>query len=170
MSQPKKLTLNDLNKLDKQLDELRTIYLADGKYTCQVYTKFRTTKIQKMLLDLQECFELLKQENVNLEDVKNMFLIFNMLLIKHFTDLPLEKIDVSTREGISKLIRVADQLTDTGLFAEIINSFDSNEIQKINSLLRESNMMGEQLGEMMARIALNYRREDEDSANVQQSE
>src|SRR2546422_250137 len=97
---PEKLSLVHLSNLDKQQDELKTVLLAEGKFQLEINVKFRTTLIQKLLLDYGDAIRVIRKETsqVTVDDVSNMLLIYHMLIIKYFTNLGLKLIDCSKKK------------------------------------------------------------------------
>ncbi len=154
-NKPTQLTLVNLAKLDKENDDIQTVQLANGKFTIDINRKFRLTQIQKLIIDLQEAIETMRNEEIDMEDIANMMLIYQMLIIKYFSNLPIKHLDLSKKLDIAKIIAVAKQLLDSGIFAEIIDSFDLAELEKVSKMIAESNKFSQQLGEMMISVTNN---------------
>ena len=148
--QPKKLTLVDISKEHKKIDQYVEVILLDGKYTVKVAKTFMKSKIQRFLLDLQDALLVLESEKVNTQDVGNMFIIYQMCLLKQFTDLPLKHLDMSKKRDVSKMLTVANQLLDLGVLEEIIKAIPENEMKKIEQVVKEVDQIGKQFGEMLA--------------------
>ncbi|NBI28597.1 hypothetical protein ERL59_06480 [Chengkuizengella sp. YPA3-1-1] len=143
---------------------MKTIYLNDGDFKLDVYIKFRDTKISRLLLDFQEAFEVLRKETVSYNQVQNMMLLSQMLILKQFTNLGLEKLDMSKKEDLYKLFNIAEKLVDTGIYEQIFEQFEKDELEKINKAIEQSNQMGKQIGEIMASAINHEKIKGEDNA------
>jgi hypothetical protein len=154
--QPKesKLTLAKINQYDSQLDEVKRIPLPRNDFIT-IQTKFRKTKIEKFILDLYEALLVLRIEKVKISDVRNAIVVYQMLLIKHFSDLGLGVLDMEKKEDVSKLLKIADKLIDLGVYDTIINSFPQEEINKIDEAIKASKIMKDQMGEMFLQAVMN---------------
>lgn len=146
---PKKLTLVDLSKEAKALDEYIEVSLLGGKYSVQVNKVFTNSRIQRFLLDVQDALLILRSEKVNMNDIGKYFTLYQMCLFKHFTDLPLKHLDTSNKKDVSKLLDVADQLLDLDIFSELLSALPQEEKKKIEEAVQNIEGMGNQLGELM---------------------
>lgn len=144
----KNLTMTDINKLGKKYNEQYEVTLQE-QYKIKIDRYFKKTKIQDMIIELQEIMQELRKENVDINAIKDIIVIYQMLIIKHFTSLPLPK-----NISIKKMLAVYDKLIDTGLFEEILNNFPHDQIEFLNEELRKYKKIGEQMGELFVGMGL----------------
>lgn len=127
----KKLTLADLKKEGKKLDETAEFFVTIGeteyKLTHDVY--FRKTKQREVLEDMLEFFNSIGEGNI--EDLEMASPYTALLIIKHFTSL-----DVS--DDISEALALLGILIDLNVLAEIVNALPEGEVLKIYELLTET--------------------------------
>lgn len=128
----KKLTSSNILSLySKTFTQKKILLEAEGQtFEVLIDTKFQPSKIQALIMELAEKY----QEIKHLNDVFNISYFANYLIIKYFTDINMAKVD-----GLEKSIRVFKALVDLGLFDQIIEKFDENELQKINDYINKMN-------------------------------
>lgn len=165
----KNLTLTDINKLNKQYNEQFEVTLQD-QYKIKIDKKFKRTKIQKIIIELQEVIEELRQKDVTINTIQDILSIYQMLILKHFTSLPLPQ-----NISIEKMLAVCEKLIDTGLFEEIWNSFPQEQIeflgQEVDKYVKNIPQIGEQLGEMFVGMDMGNENVGEDvEGNLEQIE
>lgn len=151
----KKLTLAEISKLAKKAQKYRKISLFDGQYQLTVHENFLDNDIYNFILDIQEAGLILKSEDVSMKVVSNYFVIYQMLLLKHFSDSGMKHIKMSDKKGVSKLLQVADELTKIGVFQQIPEFFDKEELAKIDNAIKNTDTAGKQLGELMVSATIN---------------
>ncbi|TVY09971.1 hypothetical protein [Paenibacillus cremeus] len=163
----KQLTLSSINKAHaKEFNEQKRVTLKTGDYI-DLQVRFKKTSIQRFLIDYQEILEQLKEKEVDMNVIKDITFIFYMLLLRHFTSL-----NIIPNE-VDKMVIVCEKLIDLDILEEIMNAFDPAEIEKVNNMMKQvsenSDLIGEQLGEIFAKAALSKltQNEVEQDANIQ---
>lgn len=137
MSKPKPFSVQDMHKLAKKLNKLKDIPLLNGKYVIQLHETFLETQIQKFLLDFQEAALILKADQVSLADMRNGLLLYQMLLVKHFTNSGLDHLLMNKKDDVAKLLSIAEDLINIGVFKEIIEHFPQAELDKIDQFTKK---------------------------------
>ncbi|MCM3273900.1 hypothetical protein [Paenibacillus elgii] len=161
----KQLTLTSINKAhSKEFNSQKKVVLKTGDYI-MVQEKFKTTSIQKLLLDYQDILEQLSQKEVSMEVIKDMTFVYYMLLLRHFTNLN------NIPNEIDKMVIVCEKLIDLNLLEEILSAFDKEELRKVDEMIKQvsenSKFLGEQIGDIFAKAALNEVVEGEKDADIQ---
>lgn len=124
----KKLTVNEIKKLSKQMDEQKEVLILDGEYKVMIDKQFKVSKIQKVIADIQKAMVEMKVDGVNTEKFGDLMVLNFMFVFKHFTNLDLP-------EDYKDLLVVSEYLMDIGAFEGILNAFDQKEIDKlVNSM------------------------------------
>jgi hypothetical protein len=118
----KKLTLNVLKKQDEQLYKQKEINV--NGYKVMIDTKFRKTKLQKLINELVQVSDYIKENKYQIDILTYLYI----LLIKYFTDIPVPN-------ELEKQIIMTNLLIDNGYFEAIVNEFDQNEINKFIEML-----------------------------------
>lgn len=118
----KKLTLNVLKKQDEQLYKQKEINV--NGYKVMIDTKFRKTKLQKLINELVQVSDYIKENKYQIDILTYLYI----LLIKYFTDIPVPN-------ELEKQITMTNLLIDNGYFEAIVNKFDQNEINKFIEML-----------------------------------
>lgn len=136
-SKPKPFSVQDMQKLAKKLNKLKDIPLLNGKYVIQMHEAFLETQIQKFLLDFQEAALILKADQVSLVDMRNGLLLYQILLIKHFTNSGLDHLVMNKIDDVVKLLGIAEDLINIGVFQEIIEHFPQAELDKIDQFTKK---------------------------------
>jgi hypothetical protein len=150
MSKSNKLTLTTINKMNQEYNERKTIQVC-GKYDVQIDTKFRRSKIQKLILDYYTVLQdLKKKENVSDETIFQSVSLINVLVISIFTDLSLPV----QLDRIDNLIKMSEVLLDTGIMEDIFNQLPQDQVELLNQEINKSAKgFGNLLGEYMAQSA-----------------
>jgi len=117
----KKLTYNEIKKIDKESYTYKKIEV--NGYEILIDEKLRPTKIYKMVLELLEKMDYVKENNINLN--LNDYTI--LLFIKYFTDIPVP-------DELEKQIIVYEYLIDNGFLEKIMINFPKDELKKIVDL------------------------------------
>lgn len=179
-NEPKKLTMAEVSRLAKQAQRYKEVVLLDGQYKMKIHENFLESDIQRFVLDLQDALLVLKSENVSATDITNYLIIYQMLLLKHFADVGLRHIKID-KKGVKKLLGIAKDLTDIGIFQMIKDIFDIEELNKIDEYVQKFELVNKELGDMLVQAVLNEKKklndlgldittEDvEDGENVQES-
>ncbi len=130
----KNLTLNDVIKYDKKLDEKKKVNLTlpDGSIaTILVDTEFRPTKISKFALEYGIVMEEVKEKGIDQDTLTNAMLVENMLLIRNFTSLEIPL-------SIAEIIAYAQRLVDLEILEPILKSFDEEQVNKLNRITKKT--------------------------------
>ncbi|GMX64383.1 hypothetical protein Elgi_36520 [Paenibacillus elgii] len=159
------LTVTSINKAhSKEFNSQKKVTLKTGDFI-MIQQKFKKTSIQRMLIDYQGILEQLRQKEVSMEVVKDMTFVYYMLLLRHFTNLN------NIPNEIDKMVIVCEKLNDLDLLEEILSSFDKEEMKKVDEMIKQvsenSKFLGEQIGDIFAKAALNEVVEGEKDADVQ---
>ena len=149
----KHLSISDINKWhSKEFGDKKIVELKNGSY-CEVYTKFKPTSIQQLIIDYQEILEQLQKKTDNKEVAKDVTFVFYMLLLKHFSSLG-NKIPMD----VEKIIVLCEKLIDLGILEELLNAFPQEELGKINEMMYKvsmnTRMIGDQIGELFLQTEL----------------
>jgi hypothetical protein len=118
----KKLTLGVLKEQDEQLYKQKEINVKG--YKVMIDTKFRKTKLQKLINELVQALDYIKENKYQIDILTYLYI----LLIKYFTDIPVPN-------ELEKQIIMTNLLIDNGYFEAIVNEFDQNEINKFIEML-----------------------------------
>ena len=157
----KKLNTVNISKEHSKFNEKFVAHILDGKYDVEIHKHFKTTDIQKLLIDYQELLEQLRKQHIDIDTIQAMSYLFPTLLIKYFTnvDIPLD---------ISKMLIVIEKLVDIGAYEEILNNLPQDEVKKASEIIEKSvensNKIGELMGELMIKDTLQV--EEEKDADI----
>lgn len=143
----KKLTLAELNKLDKKINKRKKIIVGEEKYEIQIDDFIKDTDIDEIIIELNELLEQLKSKTkVTNTDVKNICSLHPLLVIRKFTDAHVPK-----ENNIERLIEISKLYLNTGLMAEILSYFSQEQLNKMEK--RSTELMKE-TGRLMADLSL----------------
>lgn len=164
----KKLTLTAVNKNHaKEFNEKFKLILSTGDYL-YIQTKFKTTSIQQMLIDYTEILGEIKKKDVKFDLIKDATFVYYMLLIRHFTDLD------NIPNDIEKMVIVCEELINLGFLEEILAAFPQTELEKVQKMIEKvsenGKLIGNQIGEIFAKEAINGVLKGDDEDGIQQPE
>lgn len=127
----KKLTLAELKKESKKLDEQReaTINIGGTDYTVKYDIVFRKTKQRALLEDTLYFFQKIGEQNVEQLEMASAYT--SLLIVKHFTDL-----DVP--DEIDEALLMLEDLVDMEAIGQIVNELPEQEVLKIFELLTKT--------------------------------
>ena len=137
MAKTKKLNLNAIKKVTKKYNKQKKAYISlDGEnleFCVDIYfsPEKRTKLIQKII------------QNINyLKDVdESVYISYTLfLIIKYFSDINFVK-----ENDFSKQLSILTDMINAEVFNDIIDKFDSKEIEKLNSELAESMKRAQEL-------------------------
>ena len=126
----KKLTSSNILSLHSKTFSQKKIHLDINGIAYQILIdeKFKPSKIQELIFELVE-----KQKQIrNFNDVFNISYYCNFLILKYFTD-----IDVTKTDSLEEELRVFKAILDLEIFEKIMDSFDPQELDKINLYLKK---------------------------------
>lgn len=125
----KKLTLSAVHKESAKLNEKFTVPLMDGKYEIVVNKYFKKTDIPKLIGDFMLINEQLK-ENGSVDNYIDIIYLFDILIIKYMTNIPLPE------DGLS-LVSYIYELININVLHEIIDALPKEEIEKASNWIKE---------------------------------
>lgn len=115
------------NTYSKNFTQKKVILDISGKdYEVLIDEKFRTSKLQAMILEALQNIGSLKEYG---ESVTTSYYLF--LMIKYFSDIEVET------ENIEEQIKLLNQMIDLEIFEKVINSFPESEIQRTNQFIKK---------------------------------
>lgn len=123
----KKLTLSAVHKENTKFNEKIVVSIKDGKYEVAVNKNFKKSEIPKLVGDFMTITTQLKENG--LEDMDTKFL-FPILLIKHYTNVPLP-------EDSLELIAYINELINIEVLDDIILALPREEVEKANKWFAE---------------------------------
>jgi len=129
----KKLTSSTLSKSSTKFNEKVSIQVSDrfsDVYTVEINKYFKTTEIQKLIVDYISFKKELPSLVSNLELIKDTTYLFYALLIKYFTNVPLS-------EDITELISGVETLINIEVFDKIIGALPKEEVERVNILINK---------------------------------
>lgn len=147
----KKLNLSNINKEHSKFNEKFVAHILDGQYDVEIHRYFKTTEIQKLLIDYQTLLEQLRKQHIDIDTIQTMTYLFPTLIIKYFTnvDIPLQ---------LDKMLLVVEKLIDIGAYEEILKNLPQEEFDKVNKMLNQvldnQSKIGDLMGDVMLRDAL----------------
>lgn len=148
----KQLSLASVNKqYIKEFSEQKKVTLKTGDYIL-IQTKFKVTSIQRLVLDYQDILEEIKKKKIDADSIKDVTFVYYMLLLKHFTNLD------NIPANIGKMVAVCEKLIDLDILEEILENFPLDEMKKVDEMIKKisenSGVIGEQIGEIFAKMAI----------------
>lgn len=155
----KKLTAATINKLNKELDKKKTIYVM-GDNEVNIDLVFKESKIDKVVFDYLSMFEEVNKNNeFDEEFIRGTLAILNTFILREFSDVPM----IPKDRNVQKLIQISEALYNTGIMEEVMVAFDQEQLNKVfNKLQAGSKRVGELMGEYAIKEALNSGDEHED--------
>lgn len=126
----KKLTIAELNKLNKEVNQTESITIQGGKYEVNVHKVFKNSDIEDMLLTYMTVLqELNSSPEANL---KNSYSLYMTLILRHFTDLPIPQ-----SNEIKELIRITKVLKDTGIMNDVLIALPQGQLEYLSKRASE---------------------------------
>lgn len=127
MAKSNKLTLAKLNTVDSKNNQRKAIYVTPEHYEVNVHTYFRESLMEDVVTEYIALVEELRTQT-ELDDVmiRGTLSLFNVLVMKKFTDLPFPK-----KMDLGSLINISRKFMDNGITNEVINSFPKDELDKL---------------------------------------
>lgn len=139
----KRLTLTQLHKEHQaKFSEQKKVQLSNGSYIV-IQRRWERTKIAELLVRYMELMDQAKQgggmEPQHLLTLGNI--VFHMLVLKQFTNL------ASIPDDPEKMTVIFRQLVNLELMDEIFNQFDKEELDKMETQLRQAVALAGEQGE-----------------------
>lgn len=157
-----KLTTAKINKINKELDQKRKIYILQDHDEVNISVIFKDTTVDKLILDYLSVLETVSKSSELTDDmIRGTIGVLNLLILREFSDVPMIP---KTTNDIQKLIDVTYVLYNTGILEAVMDQFDPEQIKKVHEKLEKvSKRAGELLGEMAVRTTLNDSKNEDES-------
>jgi hypothetical protein len=129
----KKLTTPSLSKATSKFNERIAIQVTDRfgeTYSVEINKYFKTSEVQKLIVDYLSFKEELPNLVSDLELVKDNTYLYYALLVKYFTNVPLS-------DDLLELISGVETLIDIEVFDHIVGAFPKEEIERVNELIKK---------------------------------
>jgi len=129
----KKLNTSTLSKSSTKFNERLTIQVTDRfseTYTVEINKYFKTTDVQKMIVDYLAFKEELPNLVSDLELIKDATFLFPALLVKYFTSIPLS-------DEILELISGVETLVDLEVLDQVVGALPKEEVERVNALIKK---------------------------------
>ncbi|MBA9087639.1 hypothetical protein FHR92_004124 [Fontibacillus solani] len=131
-NQNKKLSAAGLKSLESGLNELKTIFVYDSQFAVKISSVFRESMIENVLSAYVSILNELKEHEEGDEVlIRGSLGIFNTLVLREFTDLPIPK-----SNDLNRLITVTNTLLDTGIMKEVYDAISPQQLFKIEEKLK----------------------------------
>ncbi|WP_145413308.1 hypothetical protein [Paenibacillus xylanexedens] len=147
MAKSNKLTLAKLNTVDNKNNQRKTIYVTPERYEVNIHTFFRESLMEDAVTEYITLVEELRNQT-ELDDVmiRGTLSLFNVLVMKKFTDLPFPK-----KMDLSSLINISRKFMDNGITNKVINSFPKEELDKLEQRFKAAQ---QQAAKVIAEMAV----------------
>lgn len=147
MGKTNKLTLAKLNTIDSKKNGRKTIYVTDEKYEINIHTYFRESLMEDVVSEyIAIVDELRSRTDIDDNLIKDTLSLFNVLVMKTFTDLPFpKKMNIESLTGISR------KFLDNGITTEVINEFPKEELDKLEQRFKAAQ---QQAAKVIAEMAI----------------
>lgn len=131
----KKFNTNDITKLYNQEFKTKRINLITNggeEFEIEVQEKLNETTIMELVTDLVDRSNYCTENKIEFNEILNTY----FLLIKYFTDIKFSSFK-SLEKQYSYELRIIKELIDLGIFEQIIKSFDSETMKRIQDSLEK---------------------------------
>lgn len=130
---PKKLTVAELNKLTKEINETKTYPILDGQFDVTINQHFKDTSINNIFTGLIEVVKGIEaSELTELAFSQIAEQVGLTLMLREFTDLP-----IPNKNDFQTLIKVYENLLNTNIFVEVMNKLPEDQIKKVEKRFKE---------------------------------
>lgn len=117
------------NAYSKEFTQKKVILnICDKDYEVLIDEKFKTSKLQAMMLEALQNIGKLKEYG---DGVTTSYYMF--LMIKYFTD-----IDLAKTEDFAEQINILNAMIDLEIFEKVLNSFPESEFERTNKFIKEA--------------------------------
>jgi len=127
----KKLTLSAIKKDNAKFNEKMTVQIKDGKYEIIVNQYFKKTDASKLLGDYITITEQLIESGADVDITSNDIFLFQVLLIKYMTNVPLPE------DGL-ELVAYIQELINAEVLNEIFLALPQDEVEKVQTWINDS--------------------------------
>ncbi|ASA22760.1 hypothetical protein [Paenibacillus donghaensis] len=153
-----KLTAAKINKLSKELDKKRKIYILEDNDEVNVSIEFKESLVDKVVMDYISVLEKLSTSSSISDDLlRGTAGILHLFILREFSDVPMIP---KTNDDIQELVDTSLALYDTGIMEAVIEGFDHEQVQKVYEKLDiSSKRAGELLGELAIKQTISTQEE-----------
>ncbi|KAF6620435.1 hypothetical protein HFE03_07210 [Paenibacillus sp. EKM102P] len=129
----KKLTVSELNKLSKELEQTQTYPILNGQFEVAIKQNFKESSINNIFTGLIEVVQgIEKSQLTELTFSQIASQIGSTLMLREFTDLP-----IPNKNDFQTLIKVYENLLNTNIFVEVANKLPEIEVKKLEKRFKE---------------------------------
>lgn len=148
-----KLSVAKINKLNKNLDEKRKIYILEDNDEVTINIKFKETVINRIVMEYITVLQRVStSDQLDNDLVIGSIGLLNLFILREFSDVPMIP---KTSENLQKNIEIADALYNCGIMDAVLEQFDKDEKQKVyHKLNKVSAESGKFLGEAALKASL----------------
>jgi hypothetical protein len=160
-----KLSAAKINKLNREMDKKRKIYILEDNDEVDISIKFKETVINRIVMEYLTVLERVgRTEKLDNELVIGSIGLLNLFMLREFSNVPMIP---KTSEDMQKNIDVADALYNCGIMDAVLEQFDKDEKQKVyDKLNKVSAESGKFLGEAALKAAIASTGEVETDENI----
>jgi len=129
----KKLTTSIMSKSLAKFNERISLTVTDrfsDSYNIEINKYFKTSEVQKLIVDYLSFKEELPNLVNELELIKDTTYLYYALLVKYFTNVPFS-------DNLVELISGVETLIDLEIFDHIIGALPKEEIERVNDLIKK---------------------------------
>lgn len=164
-----KLTAAKINKLNREFDKKKKIYILADNDEVDISVKFKESTINEIVMEYLEVIGKLSQvDNLDNKKVMGTLGVLNLLILREFSNVPMIPKDTS---NIYDTIDITLALLDCGVMEAVIKEFDEVEIKKVYDKLEEmGKAMSNPLVEAAIKSALNSNKQVQENTEVDSDE
>ncbi|QWU14442.1 hypothetical protein SAMN04487895_101754 [Paenibacillus sophorae] len=163
----KKLTAATMNKMIKELDKKKKIYILDD-HEVNIDITFKDSSINSIIVDYLTIFEKVQKKETDVTEdelLKAMDGVLGALLLREFSDVPLIPKDIS---DIRKIINITNALLNTKIMENILPQFDPKEIERVKEKIElASKNIGQFMGEYAVKMAIDENKLSDNKEEVE---
>ncbi|MEC4565335.1 hypothetical protein L8C07_05210 [Paenibacillus sp. CMAA1739] len=129
----KKLTVSELNKLSKELEQTQTYPILDGQFEVTIKQNFKESSINNIftgLIEIVQGIESSQLTELTFSQIASQ--IGSTLMLREFTDLP-----IPNKNDFHTLIKVYENLLNTNIFVEVANKLPEIQVKKLEKRFKE---------------------------------
>ncbi|WP_342422359.1 hypothetical protein [Paenibacillus sp. FSL E2-0178] len=156
-----KLSVAKINKLNREMDKKRKIYILEDNDEVDINVKFKETVINRIVMEYITILERISRtEQLDNELVIGSIGLLNLFMLREFSNVPMIP---KTSEDLQENIEIADALYNCGIMDAVLEQFDVVEKQKVyDKLNKVSTETGKFLGEAALKEALTSSKDSEE--------
>lgn len=128
MPKNKKVTLNNLKNIESKVYTKKQLIvdIEGNNFDIVIDEVFKDSSIEKAITDMGYLAQQCEENNINI----NPFVLSNLVIIKHFTD-------INFPQDIVKQIEMFGLIVDLGVFEKIMEHIPESEAEKLNAKARK---------------------------------